>query len=141
MSDLTPEKLAELRLLLDEAPPLPYRDSPRTHGLPSDGPTYVALEAQHEGRWEEVATGEYERWAGTGIALAAAAVNALPALLDAAQRLAHMTEARDNARAQVERLTGRIEAAKRIGLGTHLGRTWPGVLNDVLRALGGKADQ
>lgn len=48
MSDLTPEKLAELRCLLDEAPPLPYRDSPRTHGDPSEGPTYVALEARLE---------------------------------------------------------------------------------------------
>ena len=84
MSDLTPETLAELRRLLDEAPPPPYRDSPATHGDPSNGPTYVALEAQWEGRWEEVATGNYEKWCGMGIALAAAAVNALPALLDAA---------------------------------------------------------
>lgn len=84
MNNLTPETLAELRRLLDEAPPLPYRDSPATHGDPSNGPTYVALEAQREGRWEEVATGNYERWCGMGIALAAAAVNALPAMLDAA---------------------------------------------------------
>ena len=84
MPDLTPEKLAELRRLLDEAPPLPYRDRPATHGDPSNGPTYVALEAQWEGRWEEVATGNYEKWCGMDIALAAAAVNALPALLDAA---------------------------------------------------------
>ena len=84
MSAPTPETLAELRRLLDEAPPLPYRDSPATHGDPSNGPTYVALEAQREGRWEEVATGNYEKWCGMGIALAAAAVNALPALLDAA---------------------------------------------------------
>ena len=84
MSASTPETLAELRRLLDEAPPLPYRDSPATHGDPSNGPTYVALEAQWEGRWEEVATGNYEKWCGMGIALAAAAVNALPALLDAA---------------------------------------------------------
>ena len=84
MSAPTPETLAELRRLLDEAPPLPYRDRPATHGDPSNGPTYVALEAQWEGRWEEVATGDYEKWCGMGIALAAAAVNALPALLDAA---------------------------------------------------------
>ena len=82
MTDPTPETLAELRRLLDEAPPLPYRDRPATHGDPSNGPTYVALEAQWEGRWEEVATGNYEEWCGMGIALAAAAVNALPALLD-----------------------------------------------------------
>lgn len=130
----TPETLEELRLLLDEAPQLPYRASPRTHGIPSDGPTYVALEAQLEGRWEEVATGYYERWSDMGLALAAAAINALPALLDTTDELAHMTEARDNARTEVERLTGQIEAAKRIGL-THLGRPWADVLNDVLRAL------
>lgn len=34
------------------------------------------------------------------------------ALLDAAARLAHMTEARDNARAEVERLTGRVELVR-----------------------------
>ena len=130
----TPETLAELRLLLDEAPQLPYRASPRTHGIPSDGPTYVALEAQLEGRWEEVATADYDRWSDMGLALAAAAINAMPALLAAADELAHMTEARDNARTEVERLTGQIEAAKRIGL-THLGRPWADVLNDVLRAL------
>ena len=97
MSAPTPETLAELRRLLDEAPPLPYRDSPATHGDPSNGPTYVALEAQWEGRWEEVATGNYEKWCGMGIALAAAAVNALPALLDAAAE-------RDALAAKVERV-------------------------------------
>ena len=133
MSDLTPEKLAELRRLLDEAPPLPYRDSPATHGDPSNGPTYVALEAQWEGRWEEVATGNYERWCGMGIALAAAAVNALPALLDAAEnqdiligsanhykterdalaaKLTHMTEARDHDWAEVERLAAQVDAVR-----------------------------
>ena len=139
MSDLTPETLAELRRLLSEAPPLPYRDSLGSYGAPSEGPTYVALEAQREGRWEEVATGNYDQWGGMGLALAAAAVNALPALLGAATELAHMREARDNARAEVERLTGQIEAAKRIGLGPHLGRPWASVLNDVLRALDGEA--
>ena len=88
-----------------------------------------------------MATGNYDQWGGMGLALAAAAVNALPALLGAATELAHMREARDYARAEVERLTAQIEAAKRIGLGTHLGRTWPGVLNDVLRALDGEADR
>ena len=56
---------------------------------------------------------------------------------DLLDRLAHMTEARDNARAEVGRLTGQIEAAKRICLGTHLGRPWHAVLDDVLRALDG----
>lgn len=88
----------ELRRLLGEAPPLPYRDSPRTHGDPSNGPTYVALEAQLEGRWEEVATGDYDRWSGMGIALAAAAVNALLSLLD-------QLDAVDAERDRVVRLT------------------------------------
>ena len=108
---LTPETLAGLRLLLDDAPQLPYRASPRTHGNPSDGPTYVALEAQLEGRWEEVATGCYDRWSDMGLGLAAAAINALPALLDTTDELAHMTEARDNARAEVERLTALLAEA------------------------------
>ena len=50
--------------------------------------------------------------------------------------LAHMTEARDNWRAEAKRLAERIEAAKQIG--THLGRPWADVVNDMLRALDGK---
>ena len=53
---------------------------------------------------------------GEYYALAAAAVNALPALLDDADalraELAHMREARDNARAEVERLTALVEAVR-----------------------------
>ena len=114
MSDLTPETLAELRRLLDEAPPPPYRDSPATHGDPSNGPTYVALEAQWEGRWEEVATGNYEKWCGMGIALAAAAVNALPALLDAAAE-------RDALRTWQERVALAAGLADEVaGYGVHL---------------------
>ena len=44
-----------------------------------------------------------------------------------------------DARAEAERLAARIEAAKQIGLGTHLGRPWADVVNDMLRALDGKA--
>ena len=44
---------------------------------------------------------------------------------------------RDALRAGAERLTEQIEAAKRIGLGTHLGRLWVDVINDMLRALDG----
>ena len=108
MTSLTPQTLAELRLLLDKAPPLPYRAFPRTYGNRSDGPTYIALEAELRGCWEEVATGDVDQWSGTGLALAAAAVNVLPALLAATDELAHMTEARDNARAEVERLTATV---------------------------------
>ena len=53
---------------------------------------------------------------GEYYALAAAAVDALPALLDDADalraELAHMTEARNNARAEVERLAAVVEAVR-----------------------------
>ena len=53
---------------------------------------------------------------GEYYALAATAVNALPALLDDADalraELAHMTEARHNARAEVKRLTAMVEAVR-----------------------------
>ena len=112
--NLTAETLAELRLLLDEAPQLPYLYSPGTHGNPSDGPTYVALEAELEGRWEEVATGNYDQWSGGGLALAAAAVNALPSLLAATDELARMREARDNARAEVDRLSAAVRRVREL---------------------------
>ena len=88
---VTPETLAELRRLLDEAKR--RLSSPRRAGK-----TY-AMEA-----------------------LRNAAVNALPALLDAAAErdalraeLAHMREARDNARAEVERLTAKLDAIEADG--------------------------
>ena len=137
--NLTPETLAELRLLLDDAPQLPYRVSPRTHGLPSDGPTYVALEAQWEGRWEEVATGNYDRWSGMGLGLAAAAINALPALLDTTDELAHMTEARDNARTEVERLTALL-AEVRATAEHYDGRAYANGSAAILRILVGGAE-
>ena len=114
MSDLTPEKLAELRHLLDGAPPPPYRASPRALVYPSGGTTYLELEAQVEGHWEEVATGYCDWWSDAGLALAAAAINALPSLLAAADELAHMTEARDNASAEVERLTATVERMRKL---------------------------
>ena len=76
---------AELRRLLAEAPPLPWRY--REHGYPGDGPSSVALEAKpFKGGWEPVAVGDYDQWSGYGVALAAAAVNALPDLLDALEK-------------------------------------------------------
>ena len=76
---------AELRRLLDEAPPLPWRY--REHGYPGEGPSSVALEAKpFKGGWEPVAVGDYDQWSGYGVALAAAAVNALPDLLDALEK-------------------------------------------------------
>ena len=82
MSEVT---RAALRRLLAEAPPLPWRY--REHGYPGDGPSSVALEAKpFEGGWEPVAVGDYDQWSGYGVALAAAAVNALPDLLDALEK-------------------------------------------------------
>ena len=43
-----------------------------------------------------------------------AAVRALPALLGAATELTHMTEARDNARAEVERLSAQVERVREL---------------------------
>ena len=43
-----------------------------------------------------------------------AAVRALPALLGAATELTHMTEARDNARAEVERLTAMVRRVREL---------------------------
>ena len=83
---VTPEMLAELRRLYSE--------------------------------WQETVNPYGFRLMPSGVyyALAAAAVNALPALLDDADalraELAHMTEARDNARAEVERLTAMVEAVR-----------------------------
>ena len=61
---------------------------------------------------------------GEYYALAAAAVNALPALLDDADalraELAHMTEARDNARAEVKRLTAMVEAVRALHFGEYV---------------------
>ena len=147
MSDLTPEKLAELRRLLNECQPwqVVVKDLRPTHNA-------IWLDSNYDDPegWRRIRTlAEIDTedetievvWGLNDALLIAGSLNLLPALLDAAQRLAHMTDARDNARAEVERLTGQIEAAKRIGLGTHLGRTWPGVLNDVLRALDEGADR
>ena len=81
---------AELRRLLDEAPPLPWRY--REHGYQCDGyqcdgPTSVVLEAKpFEDGWEAIAVGDYDQWSGYGVALSVAAVNALPGLLDALEK-------------------------------------------------------
>ena len=115
--------VAKLRRRLDALPGFALK---HLHGGPG-GESYIAL--ADEG-------GMPLSDSGFDAVLFFAEIAALevPRLLD---RLAHMTEARDNARAEVERLTGQIEAAKRIGLGTHLGCSWSAVLDDVLRALNG----
>lgn len=84
MSDLN-----ELRRLLDEAPDLPWRYGERANADPYNGPDHTALEAvcsQEEG-WCAIGEGGLDAFSGYGLALAAAAVNALPELLDAAEAL------------------------------------------------------
>ena len=135
MSDLTPEK--QLRALLGEGYDAAVEKAARAL-FASEEPD------RSDWRWGRPQPNQPNPFAWHAYWLDAAKLAlgaAIPALLGAATELAHMTEARDNARAEVERLTGQIEAAKRIGLGTHLGRTWPSVLNDVLRALDGETDR
>lgn len=141
MNDLTPEK--QLRALLGDGYDAAIEKAARAL-FASEEPD------RNDWRWDRPQPNQPNPFAWHAYWLDAAKLAlgaALPALLDAAAErdtlraeLAHMTEARDNARAEVDRLTAQIEAAKRIGLGTHLGRTWPGVLNDMLRALDGESD-
>ena len=122
MSDLTLEKLAELRRLAEACP------------MSDNDPDTLS-------EWYEATDLTERNYPIPPIDAAFIAAASPDVVLGLLDRLAHMTEARNSARAEVDRLTGQIEAAKRIGLGTHLGRTWPGVLNDVLRALDGETDR
>ena len=122
MGDPTPETLAELRRLAKACP------------MSDNDPDTLS-------EWYEVTDLTERHYPIPPIDSAFIAAASPAVVLGLLDRLAHMAEARDNARAEVERLAGLIEAAKRIGLGTHLGRTWPSVLNDVLRALDGEADR
>ena len=64
--------------------------------------------------------------------LLVSAVNALPGLLD---RLAHMREARDNARAEVERLTAKVERVRALPAKHKAGGWYMTSMRDVLAAL------
>ena len=66
-------------------------------------------EMEPRGYCEEVNNGFRETFGAPEAELIVAAVNALPTLLD---RLAHMTEARNNARAEVKRLTAQVERVR-----------------------------
>ena len=104
----TPD-VAELRRLLAGASPLPWQWEPasgKSWPLGDESLVTTSGDPVLYG-WGYDASGidgtDCDR------ALIAAAVNALPTLLD---RLAHMTEARNNARAEVERLTALVEAVR-----------------------------
>ena len=108
---MTPD-LAELRRLLDvnrerDFHALPWHAWDRGIGYELHVGATCRDEMEPRGYCEGVNNGFRETFGAPEAELIVAAVNALPTLLD---RLAHMTEARDNARAEVERLTGRVEA-------------------------------
>ena len=93
MSDLTPETLAELRRLA-EACPMPDND-------PDTLSEWYEL--------EDLTERNYPIPPIDAAFIAAASPDVVLALLD---RLAHMTEARDNARAEVDRLSALVEAVR-----------------------------
>ena len=121
----TPD-LAELRRLLAAASPLPWQWEPasgKSWPLGDESLVTTSGDPVLYG-WGYDASGIDGTDADR--ALIAAAVNALPTLLDeldelraevgvrrdARKALAHMREARDNARAEVERLTAMVEAVR-----------------------------
>ena len=115
MSDLTSEKLDELRRLAEAATPGPWeafgavggRRGERWLGVTTD---MRAIESARAG--DVFAAQDCTRQ--DALFIAAANPAAVLALLDDAdalrRELAHMTEARDNARAEVERLTEAVRA-------------------------------
>ena len=109
---VTPEMLAELRRLAEAATPGPwYLDGPWWYG--DDDSAYCISTAEDAGRIavtiappRYIFGGEREVRDANARFIAAANPAVVLALLD---RLAHMREARDNARAEVERLAGEQE--------------------------------
>ena len=122
MSDLTPETLAELRRLAEAATPGPwYLDGPWWYG--DDDSAYCISTAEDAGRIAVTIAppgymlgGEREVRDANARFIAAANPAAVLALLDDADalraELAHMREARDNARAEVKRLTAQVERVR-----------------------------
>ena len=121
---MTTPDLAELRRLLDvnrerDFHALPWHAWDRGIGYELHVGATCRDEMEPRGYCEEVNNGFRETFGAPEAELIVAAVNALPgllgkadALLDAADRLAQMTEARNNARAEVKRLTAMVEAVR-----------------------------
>jgi hypothetical protein len=109
MRDLTPEKLAELRWLLERATPGPWHAWDRGIGYE------VHTEAEHNPIHCVSLNSEFrETFRGTDARLIAAAVNALPALLDGAAE-------RDALRTWQERVALAAGLADEVaGYGVHL---------------------
>ena len=98
MPDLTPEKLAELRRLLDvnrerDFHALPWHAWDRGIGYELHVGATCRYEMEPRGYCEEVNNGFRETFGAPEAELIVAAVNALPALLDAAAELAAAREA------------------------------------------------
>ena len=111
---MTTPDIAELRRLLDvnrerDFHALPWHVWDRGIGYELHVGATCRDEMEPRGYCEEVNNGFRETFGAPEAELIVAAVNALPTLLD---RLAHMTEARNNARAEVERLTAMVEAVR-----------------------------
>lgn len=100
MPDLTPERLAELRRILEGAP---QYESPYTAGLDEPAfannnpdPTLIWIEATHVASVNSKWISEQKRVAIARLLVAA--VNALPSLLSSAERLVEVERERDEAR-------------------------------------------
>lgn len=114
-STLTPERIAELRGLAEKATPGPWeRVDNAAYALNDEGTNRMYLNVF--GGYEiQRRNGISVRTAGAEItanaALIAAMRNALPALLDAAERVATLELERDEAKMQIVRLCGDIDGA------------------------------
>ena len=124
----TPD-VAELRRLAEAATPGPW-DFYRPH------PAYRAYSIEQvmpEGHLgEAVAVTEEGAVEDNAAYIAAASPDVVLGLLD---RLAHMTEARDNARAEVKRLTAKVERVRALPAKHPAGGWYMTSMRDVLAAL------
>ena len=120
MPDLTPETFAELRRLLDAATPRPWSTvsgAGNVWHFPGDAPPTVVAGHQRAPRVPDAI-------------LIAAAVNALPALLDAAEEC-------DALRADRDALAAAVERVRALPVGPPSGGYYMVSMRDVRAALDG----